>query len=192
MLEKLVYKNRRFFSSDKPDIRDSEGKIGIEHRLVTTPDAMLMEKYLEEYMDLEAEGLQHGKIGALLLENQLLDSNNDDGEKHWKLKLIEIGIHEKLEKLNEGGYATFNRNELFLTMREYMVTDDVVGAVAARLPSIQGRYVLHFDRVYIFGLNDLYIIENSAVADKIPLHPELLLEMEKNTKRIMENSSFSL
>lgn len=187
VLEKLVYRDRRFLNADKPDIRDAAGNIGVEHRLVTTPDAMLMQKYLEEYMDLEAEGLPHGKMGALLLENELLDMDNDDEEKRWKLKLLAFGVREKLEKLNEGGYATFFRNELFLTMREYQVTDSIVSAFAVRLPSIQGGYALHFDRVYIFGLNSLYIIEDRSVVDKIPLRDDFLLEMEENTKRILES-----
>jgi hypothetical protein len=185
LLEKLVYKGRRFFNVDKPDIRDAKGKIGVEHRMVTTTDAMLMEKYLE-HMDLEAEGLPGGKLGALLLENELLDTDGDKREKSWKLKLLELGVREKLEKLNEGGYDTFPQNELFLTMREYQVTDGLAGALAELLPSIQQRYVFHFDRVYLFGPNDLYIIENRSVVDKIPLHQDLLIEMEENTKTEMQ------
>lgn len=188
LLEKLVYKGRRFLNADKPDIRDAAGEIGVEHRLVTTPDAMLMAKYLEDYFNLDSERLPRGKMGALLMANELLDTD-DDGEKRWKIKLLVLGVREKLEKLNEGGYATFSRNELFLTMREYQVTDDVAGALAARLPSIQGSYGLQFDRIYIFGLNDLYIIEDGSVVDKLPLPDDFLREMEENTKRIVESGT---
>ena len=78
VLEKLVYKDRNFLNSDRPDIRDLDGEIGVEHRLVTTQDAMLMEKYLEDYLDTDQDAGEEGprgREGALLMENEILDTD---------------------------------------------------------------------------------------------------------------------
>jgi hypothetical protein len=187
VLEKLVYKDRRFLNTDKPDLRDEKGEIGVEHRLVTTRDAMLMEKFLEETISADPqtriEGLD-GKTEALLIENEVLKTGGSLREPRWKIKLLEMGVLEKLKKLNEGEYALFARNELFLTMREYAVTDGVARTLAARLPGLQAAFPLRFDRLYLLAAKDLYVIENGEVKDRTSISGDFLREMEENTRLV--------
>lgn len=140
---------------DKPDLRDTQNNIGIEVTIAEDSKTMNSERkyswlpYVDEYK--KEESIKNIKNCGASYENGILFNSGKDN-----FELINQRIKDKVEKINDGLYATLAEYQLFVFSSIY-VDDMMLNKELNYL--LEHKIVEYFKKIYILVPEALFYFD---------------------------------
>lgn len=154
VLEKVVSESfQNLIIKDKPDLQSSDGSKGIEVTCAIAQDQMNAEKL---YSKMKS-GLVRNEEGAkktikecgCTVEKEILIGTGTDS-----FKLVLDALEKKLKIINQGGYATFNEYDLFISSD--ISSDDKMRQEALKsMVEISKEYKISFNQIIVLVPDEL-------------------------------------
>lgn len=137
---------------DKPDLQNADKNVGIEvttavQQVVKENDA-LFSKLLANKATREQREKSKNRI------RQLGGKFYDEGYMFsWagyrSLDNIYLSLEKKIKKLNEGGYTSFNEQDIFITDDNY-IKDEELNIIYAKFKNIQSSFSSRFSSIFLY------------------------------------------
>ena len=203
-LQKKIYVNYEFIVGDGygkfPDIRSIDNKLGIEVVQAEFPEDFVSNIIWKKYEKFKGNARKiktYVKTKLKSFETMLFINKNK--VEAWYVKkagqaayysrnIFEKAICKKLEKLNDGNYASIDGEinlALISVFREK--PDKVVKIIQQKYADVRDLYAQTFKKLFVLFTDALFEIDGENIT-KYELSNKELESLEKDFKKIIKNS----
>ena len=202
-LQKKIYKDTSFIVGDGygkfPDIRSIDDTLGIEVVQAEFPEDFVSNIIWKKYEKFKGNARKlksYVKTKLRSFETMLFINKNKVEAWHVKMagqtafysrNIFEKAICKKLEKLNDGNYASINGEvnlALISVFREK--PDKVVKDIQKKYAEVRDLYVQDFKKIFVLFTDSIFEIDGERIV-KHELAEEELHLLEKDFKKIVKN-----
>ncbi len=203
-LQKKIYSAQEFIVGDGygkfPDIRSVDNSLGIEVVQAEFPEDFVSNIIWKKYEKFKGNARKiktYVKTKLKSFETMLFINKNK--VEAWSVKkagqtayysrnIFEKAICKKLEKLNDGNYASINGEinlALISVFREK--PDKVISLIQQKYAEVRDLYVQIFKKIFVLFTDAIFEIDGENIT-KYELSDDELKTLEKDFKKIIKNT----